>query len=51
MSKCRNLIIANSSFSWWGAFLNTNAENIYAPNKWVNRNQSIEVYDPTWIKI
>lgn len=51
MSKCRNLIIANSSFSWWGAFLNTKAERIYVPTKWVNRNYEVEIYDPTWIKI
>lgn len=49
MSQCENLIIANSSFSWWGAFLNQHAKCIIAPNKWVNRNQNIEVYDPSWI--
>ena len=51
MSKCRNLIIANSSFSWWGAFLNNVAQYVYVPKKWINRKNNIEIYDPKWIKI
>ena len=37
MSLCRHHIIANSTFSWWSAWLCTNKDKkIYCPNKWVN---------------
>lgn len=51
MSKCYNLIIANSSFSWWGAYLNINAKDIYAPLKWNNSYDINEIHCPDWIKI
>jgi len=51
MTHCKDLIIANSSFSWWGAFLNKNVNRVCCPAPWLNRNCNIEIYGPNWIKI
>lgn len=51
MNFCKSLIIANSSFSWWGAFLNKDIKRVYAPYPWLNRNCEIDLYDDRWIKI
>tara|TARA_B100001173_G_C15750714_1_gene446730 strand:+ start:302 stop:553 length:252 start_codon:yes stop_codon:yes gene_type:complete len=34
MSLCQHNIIANSTFSWWGAYFNQGNNNVYYPSKW-----------------
>lgn len=56
MSLCDNNIIANSSFSWWGAWLNLNKEKqIIAPNNWFGPSykghDTTDLYCEDWIKI
>jgi hypothetical protein len=56
MSHCKHQIIANSTFSWWGAWLNQNPEKIViAPNKWfVNPEMNAQTKDlipSDWLRI
>lgn len=54
MSLCNHNIIANSTFSWWGAWLNQNPEKIViSPKKWFNDVQmnTGDIVPDDWLKI
>lgn len=52
MYTCRHHIIANSSFSWWGAWLNTNTEKkVIAPKRWFQAFTNNDIIPPAWITL
>ena len=52
MSQCKHNIIANSTFSWWGAWLNGNLGKIVvAPSRWMTTFENDEIIPPNWIRL
>jgi hypothetical protein len=52
MSKMKHLILSNSTFAWWGAYLNQNNGIIVAPDPWLGPNHDdkniSDLYYPSW---
>ena len=50
MSKCKNFILSNSSFSYWASFLADDDDKkiIIAPNRWSNNLQNPDIYEKKW---
>ena len=52
MAACRHHIIANSSFSWWGAWLGQHEDTLtIAPDLWYNTTHTPDLLPLQWIRI
>lgn len=52
MSNCKHFITANSSFSWWAAWLSNNPNKIIcAPKKWFNQVDEGDIVPKSWVRI
>lgn len=52
MSNCKHFIIANSSFSWWGAWLSNNPNKIVcAPKRWFKNTYEGDIVPKSWIRV
>lgn len=52
MSLCKHNIIANSSFSWWAAWLNASDDKIViAPSIWFRHEAMPDVIPDNWVRI
>ena len=52
LASCKDLIIANSSFSWWAAYLCPNeTKRIICPKEWYSDKETRTVCPESWIKI
>ena len=52
MTLCKHNIIANSSFSWWGDWLNQNeGKVVVAPEKFTNGNPVNDPICEDWVKV
>ena len=54
MSLCDHNVISNSTFGWWGAWLNKNTQKlIVAPKRWTKKKNFIfrDIIPPSWTRL
>lgn len=52
MSRCRHHVVCNSTFSWWGAWLNPREDKIVvAPTPWTTNGDCPHICPPSWTLI
>ena len=52
MSRCRHHVICNSTFSWWGAWLNPRADKVViAPARWSALGEMPYICPKNWMQI
>lgn len=52
MSRCRHNAICNSTFSWWGAWLNAHPDKlVFAPDRWMRQRETPHILPHDWIKV
>ena len=50
MASCDHNVIANSTFSWWGAFLGAyeSRNPVYVPKEWIFSNTKCQIFPSEW---
>lgn len=53
MASCPNLILSNSTFSWWAGFLAhcVNDSVVFIPRQWMRSNPIVQMGLPSWIEL
>ena len=52
MSYCKHHIICNSTFSWWGAWLNPREDKtVIVPCRWFQHSETPNIYPAGWVKV